>query len=468
MTIYDKLKELGFSTVDASYYAKVQDWNSWYIGNVKNFHEYKIKTGKNTVNCKRYSLGMAKKVAEDWAGLLMNEKVKITLEGAAEQTFIDEIFTANNFTVIANEMQEIKFALGTVAYIPRVVGMVEGEGAKEIAIDVVTAPHIFPLSWHNGIIAECAFSSIVAVSGSTYLYLQIHRKAKDGTYDIENRIFRYENQNISDANLADVKGFENVPPVVHTRSEQRQFVIDRPNIANNLDYSVPMGVSVFANAIDALESCDIAFDAFTTDFITGKRRMFISPSATEYIGGEPAFDDHDIALYVLPEDITGENKPIQTVGGEFAVEHTRNGIQAALNLLSAKCGFGENHYSFEGDSVATATQVIAENSTLFRTIKKHEIILESALKELCRIILRLGNSAMNAGLNENVEISVDFDDSVIEDKTADFSRDMQLLSAGIMNDWEFRAKWMNEDEQTAKAALPKMQDLTTEPQGDVE
>lgn len=468
MTIYDKLKELGFSTVDASYYEKVQDWNSWYIGNVKNFHKYQIKTGKNTINCKRYSLGMAKKIAEDWASLLMNEKVKITLEGTTEQAFVDKIFTANNFAVIANEMQEIKFALGTVAYIPRVVGMVEGEGAKEIAIDVVTAPHIFPLSWHNGIIAECAFSSIVAVSGNTYLYLQIHRKAKDGTYDIENRIFRYENQNISDANLADVQGFENVPPAVHTHSTQRQFVIDRPNIANNFDYSVPMGVSVFANAIDALESCDIAFDAFTTDFITGKRRMFISPAATEYVGGEPAFDDHDIALYVLPEDITGENKPIQTVGGEFAVEHTRNGIQAALNLLSAKCGFGENHYSFEGDSVATATQVIAENSTLFRMIKKHEIILESALKELCRIILRLGNSAMNAGLDENVEISVDFDDSVIEDKTADFSRDMQLLAAGIMNDWEFRAKWMNEDERTAKAALPKMQDLTTEPQGDVE
>ena len=75
---------------------------------------------------------------------------------------------------------------------------------------------------------------------------------------------------------------------------------------------------------------------------------------------------------------------------------------------------------------------------------------------------------MNAGLDENVEISVDFDDSVIEDKTADFGRDMQLLDAGIMNDWEFRAKWMNEDEQTAKASLPKVQDLATEPQGDVE
>jgi hydrogenase maturation factor len=33
---------------------------------------------------------------------------------------------------------------------------------------------------------------------------------------------------------------------------------------------------------------------------------------------------------------------------------------------------------------------------------------------------------------------------------------------------EFRMKWMNEDEATAKAALPKMQDMTTEGQEEVE
>ncbi len=52
---------------------------------------------------------------------------------------------------------------------------------------------------------------------------------------------------------------------------------------------------------------------------------------------------------------------------------------------------------------------------------------------------------MNAGLDEEVEISIDFDDSIIEDKGQDFNRDVQLLNAGIMNDWEFRMRWMNED-----------------------
>ena len=80
----------------------------------------------------------------------------------------------------------------------------------------------------------------------------------------------------------------------------------------------------------------------------------------------------------------------------------------------------------------------------------------------------MGNRYMGASLNEDVQISIDFDDSIIEDKQTDFTRDMQLLTAGIMNDWEFRMRWMNEDEATAKAALPKAQDMTDEPNTETE
>ena len=45
---------------------------------------------------------------------------------------------------------------------------------------------------------------------------------------------------------------------------------------------------------------------------------------------------------------------------------------------------------------------------------------------------------------------------------------MQLVSADIMNAWELRAKYFNEDEATAKAALPKMQDMADEQQQEVE
>lgn len=469
-----KLNELGYTTIPDSFYSKVYEWKSWYQGDVKGFHNYTVQNGERQVKCRRYSLGMGKKLCEDWANLLMNEKVQITLEGQKEQDFIDLVLTENNFTVKANEMQELKFALGTVAYVPRVIGQEISESgdivpgnASGIVLDYVTIENIYPLSWQNGYISECAFSSEVTRGGKDYLYLQIHRREDNGNYVIENRIYRYNNEQLADEQLVNVKGFENIPPVVHTGSDKRQFVIDRPNIANNVNYLLPTGIAIYANAIDVLQGVDIAYDSYVNEFKLGKKRIMVKPSAAQYLDGTPAFDPDDVVFYVMPED-TEDGAVVTPIDMTLRTAEHNTGIQDQLNILSSKCGFGETYYRFDGGSVATATQVISENSTMFRTIKKMEIVLEQALVELCRILLRMGNTAMNAGLDEDVEISIDFDDSIIEDKQTDFSRDMQLLQAGIMNDWEFRMKWMNEDEATAKAALPKMQDMTTEEETEVE
>jgi A118 family predicted phage portal protein len=469
-----KLNELGYTTIPDSFYSKVYEWKSWYQGDVKGFHNYTVQNGERQVKCRRYSLGMGKKLCEDWANLLMNEKVQITLEGQKEQDFIDLVLTENNFTVKANEMQELKSALGTVAYVPRVIGQEVSESgdivpgnASGIVLDYVTIENIYPLSWQNGYISECAFSSEVTRGGKDYLYLQIHRREDNGNYVIENRIYRYNNEQLADEQLVNVKGFENIPAVVHTGSDKRQFVIDRPNIANNINYLLPTGIAIYANAIDVLQGVDIAYDSYVNEFKLGKKRIMVKPSAAQYLDGTPAFDPDDVVFYVMPEDTEG-GAVVTPIDMTLRTAEHNTGIQDQLNILSSKCGFGETYYRFDGGSVATATQVISENSTMFRTIKKHEIVLEQALVELCRILLRLGNTAMNAGLDEDVEISIDFDDSIIEDKQTEFSRDMQLLQAGIMNDWEFRMRWMNEDEATAKAALPKMQDMTTEQQNEVE
>ena len=324
-----------------------------------------------------------------------------------------------------------------------------------------TAANIYPLTWDNGIIRECAFAWTKRVDDAEYTYIQVHR-LNGGEYDIENYLYDAE-----EVPLTSVRGFEAIPPVVRTGSAKPQFVIDRLNIANS-DEDNPMGVAVFASAIDQLKSVDITYDSYVNEFVLGKKRIVVQPEATKDINGRPVFDKRETVYYVLPEDRASDGNILQQVDMTLRTAEFNTGMQDMLNILSSKCGFGENHYKFDQTSIATATQVISENSTMFRTIKKHEILLEQAITELCRILLRLGNRYMDAGLDEEVEISIDFDDSIIEDKQTDFSRDMQLLSAGIMNDWEFRMKWMNEDEATAKAALPKMQDMTTEQQQEVE
>lgn len=463
MNIQNKLKELGYNYVPEDFYALVALWGSWYEGNVKDFHNYSVYNGIEYLDCHRFSVGMAKKVSEDWASLLLNEKVKITLEGEAEQQFVDGVLESNNFSVKGNEMQEKKAAKGTVAYIPGVFGMEINENTSqiekfgEIKIDYCTAESIYPLSWENGIIKECAFVSSQSLRGELYTYIQIH-KLENGLYNIENRLYRGNGG--EEVELSSVPEYANVPAVFYTNSDKPQFIIDRMNIANT-DNNCPMGISVFAHAIDQLKGVDISYDGYVNEFILGKKRIIVKPEATKDINGNPVFDARETVYYALPED-SSAGSIMEQVDMTLRTAEFNAGMQDMLNVLSSKCGFGENHYKFDRGSVATATQIVSENSSMFRMIKKHEIILKSVLKSLCKTILRLGNQYLGMSLNEDVEISIDFDDSIIEDKETEFNRDCRMVSMGVMNTWEFRAKWMNESEEIAKAALPKMESLVSD------
>ena len=228
-----------------------------------------------------------------------------------------------------------------------------------------------------------------------------------------------------------------------------------------------MGVSVFANAIDVLRGVDCAYDCYVNEFENGPMYLLVKMSATDWENGTPTVADDDRRFYLLPED-TQQGQPVQAVAPELRSEQLNVGLQDQLNILASKCGFGEAYYKFDAPDMTTATQVISENSTLFRSIKKHEIILEQVLTELCRIILRMGNYGMGQSLNPEVKIKIDFDDSIIEDKNAEFTRDLQLLTSAIMNDWEFRAKWMSESDEEAKKNLPKMEDMTDEEETEIE
>ena len=53
-----------------------------------------------------------------------------------------------------------------------------------------------------------------------------------------------------------------------------------------------------------------------------------------------------------------------------------------------------------------------------------------------------------------INVSFEFDDSIIADRKTEFEEKKHLVSMGIMQPWELRAWYFGEDEETAKANLP--------------
>lgn len=455
------LKKKGYDTVSGDQYRAIGVWKSWYQGNVRGFHRYKICNGANTVRCDRLSAGMAKMLSEDLADDLMNEKVGITMPEEPEKNFVDDILNQNNWAVQSNNYQERKCYTGTVAYVPfldkaeiAVDGsIIPGEGT--ISINYFDAEDIYPLSWVNGIITECAFVSVRVIKGKKYAHIQMH-VMEGNEYVIQNYVVECTSgagTEIRPEDWKQLKPFESMSEKVYTGSDKRQFVIDRLNNVNNIDPDSPMGVALFANAIDQLKGIDTVYDSYVNEFVLGKKRIFVAPEMlARNEDGDPVFDPNDVTFYQLPEDSLND-KPLIEVNMDIRAEQHSRAMNDFLNILSVKCGFGTQHYRFESGSIQTATQVISENSDMYKTIKKHEIILDSAIKELVSIILRLGN-VLGKGLDENAEVLVDFDDSIIEDKATERKEDRLDVAMGAMRIEEYRAKWYNETEEEAAKNLP--------------
>lgn len=451
------LYKLGYKELlSPSWYNQIDIWRSWYTGKTS-FHKYNIFNGKNEVACVRKSLGMPKKICEDKADLQLNEKIEIVvsptegLENNTNQNFVDEVLDNNNFWVRGNQLVETANALGTGAF-------VEYLKDGKVTIDYIPANLIFPLTWTNGKITECAFASILyAGKDGQQTYINRH-VLEGGEYVIYNDLFDSDGESI-----ALPEGFVEKWP---TDSNIPLFQILTPNIVNNVDSNNPMGISVFANSIDTLQSIDLIFDSYYNEFNLGRKRIFIDGDlvSLDIESGDikPTFDPNDIVFYGIP-GLSGDDdkaKKITESNMELRVSEHQEALQAHLDVLSENVGFGKGYYKFDADSVQTATAVISQNSKLFRKIKKDEIILEKVLSDMVRAVLHLG------GMDVNVDISINFDDSIIED-TAEIQRQALLeYNADLIDNVQYFMDTRGLEESAAIELVAKMEKRKPKPPPD--
>ncbi len=174
-TIRSILETMGYSIPPSKTYKQIEIWKSWYTGYNKHFHDYLIYNGRDKIKCTRKSLRMAKKVCEDHANLIMNEKVQITISDKKAQSYIDTALEKNDFRVQANKLVERAFALGCGAFVEH------SDGAGGIMIDYIRADMVFPLSWDGDRVTECAFGSILKTERRKRSISTFMRWTKPGT-----------------------------------------------------------------------------------------------------------------------------------------------------------------------------------------------------------------------------------------------------------------------------------------------
>ena len=449
-----ELLQTRFRLPSAGYYARIAEWDSWWRGHNRSFHEFTENAlGTHPVRRQLYRMNMAKKIAEDWASLLLNDRTAVDVDDPAGQAFISATMRDMDFMRQANALVERAFAVGTGAAILRISGKTDADGnlspdpaSTRLSFEFVDAAHIVPLSVENGEITEAAFVTEGIRRGEDFLYLEMHTREDDG-YVIRNEFYVRK-----DGKLTAVKGkFSDCPPVIRTRSRIPLFSILTPNIVNNRDGSCGLGMSVYADAIDCLKGVDLAFNNFCRDIKLGGKKVFLNQTLVNRDEWGNVLTPDDVAqqLFVTVGDTDIADHPmIAEHNPDLRTAENAEAVQCQLNYLSFRCGLGTHHYTFsdtDGRTRVTATQYMGERQDMRQNTSKHQKNVERFLVSAVRALLWCGAEVFGLPVNPDAAITVRFDDSYFTDTESQRARDLKEFEAGILTAEEYRKKWIGGD-----------------------
>lgn len=438
------LEDQGYRMVDTEYRQNIQTFREWFFGYCPKFHDYKIQSGKTKRGLKRYSLGMAKTVCEDYATLLLNEKVQITADGF---NGLDDLLRDNRFFERGNRLVEWTFALGTGA----MVEFLNEQG--KATIDYIRGDLIYPLNWDGDNITECAFGSRRVMgakkdAGEGY-YVQVHEQ-RDGQYYVRNAWLDKDGKELPTPDGVDPESGPYAVPM---------FQIVRPNAINSIDPDSPMGMSIYGASIDQLKSVDLVYDSYVSEFQLGKKRLMVPMSVAQMALQDdgtyaPVFDPNDLIFttYRVSDNAGDKITPVDMT--LRAAEHEQ-GLQRMIDLLSKRCGLGIGRYRISSGGVKTAREVISEDSDLYQSVKRHEKPLERAIIGMVRALSEL------SGGSPDIEVGVEFDDSIFEDTGTTINRNIQMVTAGLKSKKAAIMEIAGCDEKEADRRLQEITDEQT-------
>ena len=493
------------------YYYGIFVWKYIYRGLYKPWHLVPVVAVGAKPNQTRqlFRLNTAKAVCAELAGLVWSEECQISVStaGYTEEVnedgvvtnpdplkgFIEDVLRKNAFGEKLQELIEQGLALGGSAIkvwhdVKRDREGNEVPDSGTIRLGYCMADQFVPLSWDNAHIYEGVFISRRARKGWYYTRLEWHRW--DGeTYTITNELYKAdmqrganagENQDILGircpvAEMAEL--FPGLEPETVVPVEESLFSYFRTPIANNIDDNSPLGVSIYANALETLHAIDICYDSFVTEFRLGKKKIIVPARFLRMVtdpqtGRQVRYFDPNDETFVGVADDDG-TAGVTDISVELRVEEHVAALNALLSILCLQIGFSATTFSFDAQhGLKTATEVVSENSKTYKTIKTVQNQLRPMLEHMVRNIIDVailygmewqGQSVERLAAG-GYEVKITFDDGVTQDRQTNLNEGVMLVNSGLLSKYTFMTDRKYGQGLTEKEALEELARIKAEKQ----
>lgn len=406
-----------------------------------------------------HSLDLAAAIASEFARLVLAEN-----DLAADGTSKRAKYLNTQFQIFlqsfADSKAETAFALGSMAFKPYVSG-------GRILVDMVRADRFVPTEFDDtGTATAAVFMARKVIGQRYYTRLETHTfDAKQQSYTVESRAYCSLTDGAlgQPCSLGSVPGWETLKERQTIQNiEHPLFAVFRNPASNTIDMDSAVGVSVFAHAAELIRDAnaqwarilweykateaaiDASEDLFRKDRKTG--RMTELPA-----GKKRLFRRHFATDKPLSQEM-------QVFAPAIRDSSLFNGLNHILQRIEFNVGLAYGTISEPADIEKTAEEIRTSKQRSYVQVSKMQRALRSAFEHLL-YAMDVYTTLYELAPEAEVTLRCTWGDSVLEDFDKEYSRRLQMVSAGLLSKEQFVMWYFNCDETKAAEYLPKIEPL---------
>lgn len=423
------------------------------------------KGGKNNTR----PLNLPAVISSEFARLILTE-FRIEISGSPMAEYLDKQLKKD--TVELKKFVEWYCAGGGIAIKPYVSGIDDSGRPTTIRLDFVRSIDFFPCAYTNEMITAAVFVEGKKIGDYLYTRLEYH-ELNGREYTITNKAFRSEQifqydadggYSINDRFQAEVP-LATVPdwaglseePVTIGNMDKPLFVYIKVPVANNIDTSSPLGVSVYSRAVEVIEDTDTQYGRFLWEY-----------KATEAAinADESLFKKDRRGKPILP---AGEERLFRTFdfdsadsGGGFIKEYApeiryeaqAKGLNKQLQLIELLVGLAPGTLSEMQEVERTATEIKAGKQRSYHTVSSMQEAWQRGFQDLMDDMRTLA-VLYDIVPDGDTELNCSWGDGVLEDTDAEYQRRWSMVLAGKLRAEDFLQWYFGCSKEEALAMMPE-------------
>ena len=386
------------------------------------------------------SLGIEEGVCREFADCALVE-----METSVSNERLDKIYQRN----IASLNENLQEGLALGSFVLKPLG--------GIAAEFVSADKIIPISFgDDGKPIDIAFLTVKKVGDVDYFTRFERHYFTNGNLTIENKCFHSQTANDIGlpCSLEAVEEWGNIDPgpITYPGMNRMDFGYYRNPIKNKVDGSA-CGISIYESAVDLIRKADIQGARLDWEYESGERAIHVDNKALKQDKSTGRFGMARLSkrLYRgLNLEVGKDQELLKEYSPEMRDEAFKRGLEEYKREIEFSVGLAYGDLSDVQEVAKTATEIKASKNRKYNRVTAIQNNLYDCLEDFVA-----GLAFYNSMLNSGYEFSCKFNDSILTDEEAERQQDRQDVSMGVMSQLEYRMKWYNEDESTAKKMLPE-------------